>query len=458
MTELDLPRIQGFVVRGYTLPFARYLFLKIGEHPGDADRTATWISQITEQVQTAATWSVKPESGVNLAFSYAGLRKLKLPDACMAGFPEDFRQGMAARADLLGDVGASAPSKWEGGLGTPDIHIFVMISAKHPAALEAHDKRLREMINRSGGLRVVYEDVGGILPTTREHFGYADGFAQPSIEGSGVASLPGQGAVTKDGWRPIRAGEFILGYPDEEGVMPAAPPSAELACNGSYLVYRKLYQDVAKFRKRLTESAKLYPGGEELLAAKIVGRWRDGTPLELSPDAPDPAIVGDEMRNNSARYADDPKGLRCPIGAHTRRVNPRDSLPFDGQLVNRHRLIRRGLPYGPPLPPGATDDGQDRGVIFITLQASIARQFEFVQSQWLGAGNTFGLGDDQDVMLGPQNQEDPKAPKKMTIPGQPPFLLGPLERVVTVKGGEYFFVPGINGLQFLAAAAGGGAA
>jgi Dyp-type peroxidase family len=455
MTDLDLDRIQGFVVRGYALPVARYIFLRID----DAGGAAAWISEILEDVQTAATWSVKPDSGVNVAFSYAGLTELELPDACMAGFPEEFRQGMAARAALLGDTGESAPEHWEGGFGTDQIHVLVMISALHGDALEAHDKRVRAAIARSGGLTVVYEDVGALLPTMREHFGYADGFAQPSIEGSGVPSLPGSGAVTKDGgWRPIRAGEFILGYPDEEGILPAAPPAAELTTNGSYLVYRKLYQDVARFRRRLTESAKLYPGGEELLAAKIVGRWRDGTPLELSPDAENPGIVKDKQRVNSSRYSEDPHGLKCPIGAHTRRVNPRDSLPFDGALVNRHRIIRRGLPYGTALPEGAPDDGQDRGVIFITLQASIARQFEFVQSQWLGAGNTFGLGDDQDVLLGPQDQPDPATVKKMTVPGDPPFLLGPLERVVTVKGGEYFFVPGINGLQFLAAAAGGGAA
>ena len=138
-----------------------------------------------------------------------------------------------------------------------------------------------------------------------------------------------------------------------------------------------------------------------------------------------------------------------------RRANPRLSLPFDGKLVNRHRLIRRGIPYGQPLAPGAADDGQDRGVIFACLQASIARQFEFIQSQWLNAGNTFGLGEDQDLMLGPQ---DGTAPNKMTVPGSPPFFVGPLSRVVTVRGGEYFFVPGINGLRFIAAAAGGGAA
>lgn len=452
MSELDLPHIQGFVVRGYRLPVAGYLFLRID----DVARAAAWIAEITDEVITAATWSEKPESGVNLAFSFSGLRALGLPDASLAGFPEEFRQGMAARAELLGDVGESAPATWEGGLGTDQIHVLVMISAAHRDALAAHDRRLRAALQRSGGLSVVYDDLGAALPGGIEHFGFADGFAQPSIEGSGVDSLPGQGAPVKDDrWRPIAAGEFILGYADEQGVLPPAPPPAELSTNGSYVVYRKLRQDVAAFRRRLAESAKLYPGGEELLAAKIVGRWRDGTPIELSPRRPNPKIVADESRNNAFGYAGDPNGARCPIGAHVRRANPRDSLPFEGKLVNRHRLLRRGVPYGDPLPPDAGDDERDRGVLFMCLQASIARQFEFIQSQWLNTGNAFGLAADQDVMLGLQ---DGTPPNKMTIPGRPPFFLGPLDRVVTVRGGEYFFAPGINGLVFLAAAAGGGAA
>jgi Dyp-type peroxidase family len=452
MSELDLARIQGFVVRGYRLPVAGYIFLRID----DVGRAATWIAEVTEEVLTAAPWSQKPESGLNLAFTYSGLRALQLPDASLAGFPEELRQGMAARAELLGDYGDSAPANWEGRLGTPDIHLLVMISALHQAALEAHDKRLRASIERNGGLTVVGDDTGTALPGGVEHFGYSDGFAQPSVEGSGVPALAGQGAPLGDGrWRPIRAGEFILGYADEEGVLPSAPLPVELSTNGSYLVYRKLRQDVAAFRQRLAESARLYPGGAELLAAKVVGRWRDGTPLDLAPVHPDPAIVADEQRNNAFGYSDDGDGLRCPVGAHIRRVNPRDSLPFEGKLVNRHRMLRRGIPYGEPLAPGADDDGGDRGVIFMCLQASITRQFEFVQSQWLNGGNAFGLGDDQDVMLGPQ---DGARTNKMTIPGGPPFFLGPLSRVVTVKGGDYFFVPGINGLHFMAAAAGGGAA
>jgi Dyp-type peroxidase family len=327
--------------------------------------------------------------------------------------------------------------------------VLVMISAQDPAALATRDRQLREAIERHGGIAVVGDQAGSALPGGKEHFGFADGFAQPAIEGSGVDPLPGQGAPLKDGgWRPIRAGEFILGYRDEEGALPQAPAPDQLATNGSYLVYRKLHQDVAAFRATLAAAARHYQGSEEQLAAKLVGRWRDGTPLDLSPDGPDPAIVADAARNNAFSYLDDQDGLRCPAGSHIRRANPRLGLPFEGQLVNRHRLIRRGIPYGDPLPEGAQDDGQDRGVVFMCLQASIARQFEFVQAQWFNDGNGLHLGDDEDVVMG---RHDGASPRKMTVPGRPPYFVGPLSRVVTVRGGEYFFIPGINGLHHLAA-------
>ncbi len=443
MTELDFPNIQGFVVRGYRLPAAGYLFLRVD----DAAAARAFLADVIPEVITAERWDVKPESGINLAFSHEGLRALGVPDASLAGFPAEFRDGMASRAELLGDVGASAPEHWEDCFRSGDAHVLVMISAKDPAALAEREQGIRGLIERRGGASIVVTQLGAVLPTGREHFGYADGFSQPAIEGSRFPDHPGAGAPSESGdWRAIAAGEFILGYPDEQGALPAAAPPDELSRNGSYVVYRKLRQDVAAFRRQLREAAALYPGGEELLAAKLVGRWRDGTPLDSSPHREDPGLVADKSRNNAFDYGRDPEGLRCPIGSHVRRMNPRLSMPFEGKLVNRHRLIRRGITYGELLPEGAEDDGADRGVIFMTVQASLARQFEFVQAQWANTGNPFRLGDDQDPIIGPQDG----GLNKMTVPGRPPFLVGPLSRVVTTRGGEYYFAPGINGLRHLA--------
>jgi Dyp-type peroxidase family len=442
---IDRPNIQGFVVRGYRLPYAGYVFLKL---TGAAQARAA-LAEFIPHVITAEHWTDKPESGINLAFTYKGLQAIGLDEASLAAFPEEFRDGMASRATILGDIDESAPEHWEAPFRDGDAHVLVMISAMNEAALQTRNDQIRSAVERTGGAEVVGYQLGAALEGGREHFGYADGFAQPAIEGSGFENLdgPGAGAVDGDGWRPIKPGELLLGYEDEQGALTPAPPPDAFGKNGSFLVYRKLHQDVATFRRQLSEAAEHYAGGEELLAAKVVGRWRDGTPLDVSPDRPDPAVVADKARNNAFDYKDDPDGLKCPIGAHVRRMNPRRSLPFDGKLVDRHRIMRRGITYGDKLPDGAADDGEDRGVIFMCLQANLARGFEFVQSQWGNGGNAFRLGQDQDLMLGPQ---DTHGTAKMTVPGAPPFFLGPLSRVVTVRGGEYYFTPGINGLRHLA--------
>ncbi|HEX2296050.1 MAG TPA: peroxidase [Actinomycetota bacterium] len=447
MTLLDRGNIQGFVLRGYGMPYASYLFVRFD----DPDSGRRWLSDVTDDVITAAPWSVKPQSGINLAFTFSGLAALGVPSSSLGGFPQEFRDGMAARAAELGDTGASAPEKWEEpfGLGH-DVHGMVMVSAQNSAALEAHDASIRTRIDVYGGITLLGAQIGASLATEHEHFGFKDTISQPPLEGSGIRPLPGGGALDGKGWRPIRAGEFILGYPDEEGVLPPAPTPDQLAANGTYLVYRKLYQDVAAYRRQVDAAAARFPGSRELLEAKIMGRWPDGTPLPLAPDAPDDALADDRTRNNDFTFGDDPQGLVCPVGSHVRRANPRASLPFGGVLVNRHRMIRRGIPYGDPLPEGAPDDGADRGLIWTSLHASIERQFEFVQSQWMNDGNPFGIGDDQDVVAGTQNGPHPR---KMTVPGTPPFLVGDLTPVVVCRGGEYFFTPGINGLHYIAAIA-----
>ncbi|MGH2943848.1 MAG: Dyp-type peroxidase, partial [Solirubrobacteraceae bacterium] len=258
-------------------------------------------------------------------------------------------------------------------------------------------------------------------------------------------------------WRALAAGEFILRHPDEDSDvdrrrrLPDAP-GGPLGRNGTYMVWRKLRQDVALWRRTIRAAAARYHDGDERkLAAKVVGRWQDGTPIVSHPDAPDPAFDAAAPGANDFRYGEDLDGRRCPLGAHIRRSNPRDALGNGGKLSLRHRMIRRGMPYGPPLRAGElTDDGVDRGLVFVSFQASIFRQFEGVQTPWINDGDIFGLGADKDYLLG-----DPAGSGKMTIQGSKPFFLAPQETFVVTRGGEYLLVPGIAALQAIADGAAG---
>jgi Dyp-type peroxidase family len=342
--------------------------------------------------------------------------------------------------------------------------VLLTINAQEPQDHQRALGKMRAAMDAAGGIEIVYQEDTELLAGSREHFGYADGFAQPAVEGSSDDRARGGGVPLKGGgWRPLSAGEFILGYPDEDtrvdpkGRLPNAPVSP-LGRNGTYMVWRKLYQDVARWRRVIGDAAELFPDGDEQkLSAKIVGRWPNGAPLERYPDAPPADYDPKSEAANDFRYDGDVDGLRCPVGAHIRRSNPRDALgavkgphgkvvDFAGHLSFRHRMIRRGMPYGPPLPEGVTtDDGTDRGLVFVSFQASISRQFEGVQIQWLNAGNIFGLGHDADFILG-----DNYGRGKMTIQGSPPFFLAPQETFVRTRGGEYLFVPGMTALAALA--------
>ena len=432
---IELDDIQGNVLRGFTMPAAAYLWLRIV----DVAEARALMRRMLPQVVTAAPWSEAPATAMNVAFTFAGLKALGLDDDVLASFPEVFREGMAARADRLGDRGPSAPSTWESGFD--EAHVLVTVSAVDAVHLQG---ALESVIGEDAEMRavaLVHLQQAEALAGGRDHFGFFDGIAQPAIEGSGVAPRPGDGQPDgAGGWREVATGEVLLGYRDEDGALPAAP-AAPFERNGTFVVYRKLAMDTAAFRRFIASAG--YPGGADQLAAKIVGRWADGTPLELSPDRPDPAVA-----INDFSYAKDPDGLRCPLGAHIRRANPRDSLGFyEGRLSNRHRIVRRGRPYGPPLPPGvAEDDGVDRGLIFVCFQADIWRQFETIQSLWVDDGDPFGLGRDKDFLIG----EPHGTAGKMTIPGHPPHFLKPQPRFVTTRGGEYLFQPSMTALRRLA--------
>ena len=444
--SLELADIQGLVVRGYgTLDSAAYLLCSI-EQPATA---RPWLQALAARLDDARE---RPETlALNVAFTAAGLERLGVPASTLGAFPPQFTGGMTEehRSRLLGDVGESAPARWEWGApGGDPIHLAVLVYAAGATALDAAVGSLERELE-AAGLRLV-----GRLDTApsqpREHFGFRDGVSQPRIEGLGDA--PGANTV--------RAGEFLLGYPNEYGLLPDGP--GDLGRNGSFLVMRQLEQDVAGFWE-FCERASAGPEGRPdaaarvRLAAKLVGRWPSGAPLVLAPDADDPA---QGEANEFAYHAEDRRGLRCPIGAHVRRAHPRDSLdpdPGSAQSVavgKRHRLLRRGRQYGAFLPvddllsPGVSPDwsAEPRGLHFICLVANLARQFEFVQHTWIANPRFAGLYDGADPLLAGDERSFtiPAEPVRERYTGLPTF--------VTVRGGAYFFLPGIRAVRSLASA------
>ncbi len=423
--------IQGNILRGYTFEHAAHLFVTVAEDAGAHARAL--LRDLLPRVTTAAPWprGGRPDGTLNVALTYPGLSALAPGQALLDAFAPEFRAGMAARAEAeLGDTGPSGPSTWEPGL--EDAAVLLTLYAGSPAARDADAAALAAEVASHPGLEVPYLQRTDADGEAREHFGFRDGFSQPAVEGSGRPPR-GEGVRGRLGWRPIRLGEFILGHRDEDGIVAGA--GSEILRNGTYMVWRKLAQDADRFRRWLAEASGGDPEAAELLAWQVVGRRRDGTslmrPAQVGPGPADP--------DNGFTYAEDPRGLRCPLGAHVRRANPRDALGWRTERTKRHRIIRRGMAYA-----GGPD--QEVGLVFVCLNASIERQFEFIQGQWLGDGGTFGLGDDRDFLLG---EDDPEA--KMTIQGARPRFLTPGQRFVTTRGGHYLFVPGMAALDRLAA-------
>ena len=193
----------------------------------------------------AVCWTVDLEKRwVSVAFTWNGLRALGVDEASLATFPDEFRQGMAARWQVLGDTGTNHPDNWVGGLAGPQLHAIAILFARDAAERDRSAREHKALLARTAGVEVLSSlDLEAIPPFqyVHEHFGYRDRLTTPEIEGTGIEPTPGSGP-------PIKAGEFILGYPDEDGAPPKLPQPEILSRNGSYMAYRRLRQHMAAFR------------------------------------------------------------------------------------------------------------------------------------------------------------------------------------------------------------------
>ena len=436
---LEFDDIQHFLLTRTPALAARYEFLTFRKPSAGRE----WLRGMIEKVGTGTSvGESSPDSRwVTVAFTWNGLRALGLEEASLATFPKEFRQGMAARAEIIGTSGANHPNYWVGELASPAVHAIAILFARDVAERERCKQEHGRYLSRIPGVDVLsILDLEAIPPfgCAHEHFGYRDRLSHVAIEGVDQRTQPGSGP-------PVKAGEFFLGYPDESGSQPALPQPERISRNGSYLAYLRIEEHVGIFRDFLRQQADTHEE-QELIAAKLMGRWRSGAPLVVSPQTDDPSLGANMQRTNDFNYATmDPHGYACPVGAHIRRMNPRDTA----ENIERRKMIRRGGTYGPPLPENAPEDGVERGIAAFIGCASLVRQFEFAMNVWANDPKFKDLGNERDPFVGTQDgtfdMTIPKRPIRKKIVGLPAFT--------TIRGGAYFFLPGIRALRFLAAVA-----
>ncbi|PZV17063.1 MAG: peroxidase [Pseudanabaena sp.] len=434
---LELDDIQNGVLHGRPSPYAGvYILLRIDDQHAGRELLRRLIPALASATNPSDR---SQEAWVSIALTFQGLKALGVPQDSLDSFPLPFQQGMAARAQILGDVGENAPENWEKPLGTSDVHVAISALAPDTERLDAVLARARKSYQELSGVTAIWRQDCHVLTSEREAFGFRDGISHPAIEGSGI---PGSNPREQ----PLKAGEFILGYPDEMGQLPPMPRPEVLGKNGTYVVFRKLHQRVAAFRQYLKANSSS-PEAEDLLGAKMMGRRQSGAPLAKCPFHDDPDLGADPTRNNDFLFEeDDAQGFKTPPGSHIRRMNPRDAK-ISG-FARIHRMIRRGTSYGSMLPPGVLeDDGAERGLAFVFVGAHLERQFEFVQSEWMNKGQFFdGPTGDKDPIAGAHDGNGgftiPQQPIRRRLQGIPAF--------VVTRGGEYFFAPGLRALSWLA--------
>jgi len=489
MERIEKEDIQGLLVRGYKyLSEACYQLL----HFSDTQKAKVYLNSIKEKLRNAE--SEPQDIALNFAFTYEGIERLQLPAELLNSFSRQFKEGITddGRRLVLGDVAANSPDQWQWGNHQKQndsqvIHGLLMIYAKDKATLNNICQSEKQNLTLHGisEVRILNSQ---LLPDYKEHFGFRDGISQPTIEGLSSRIDP----------RPentVKPGEFILGYVNQYNQLPDSPyvlsvgdskdilPAKDgmlgikdFGKNGSYMVFRQMSQDVPSFWKYLKEHSA-EPGNslEEsaiALGAKMVGRQPDGKPLVKVKENLKPT---DDPLNTFNYFDEDSEGVECPFGAHIRRTNPRDYLVTNrngklneavkeqsAQMIAKHRILRRGRSYGEPLAPSmkaedlmnASPDGKDRGLHFICFAGDLVRQFEFVQNAWAKFHKFGGLYNDSDPIIGTRNiagiDHEKITADDFTVPDN---LLRRryhgLPQFTQMKGGAYFFFPGIRAFKYL---------
>jgi deferrochelatase/peroxidase EfeB len=480
-SALDLPDIQGLILRGYRMPMVRHFLLEVGDPVGARRLLGRLINgneDDTPQITTAEDWHVgfapgphddpaelprrKPDYCLNVGITWPGLVALEVKDrAPSLSFQSfgAFTAGAAERAALVGDTGRGAPEHWVGGFGKGSDHVLVTLHALGPEAMTSYSARLASLFVEGNAFREIWRHDGMALmeikdgqpvPTTKVHFGYTDGISATTVRG-------GPERYPVDHQQPCEPWLFVLMDKAENYIVPEP---RELGLNGSFAVFKMIETDVVAFENFLQSSKdKIDP---ELLAAKMCGRWRNGVPLMLSPetDSPEGGLASDQFNNFDYVTADgsgDPRGLKCPVGAHMRRINPRGQ-PVTGQgkpggSNNTHRLTRRGMPYGPVYDPTQPYDGIERGLLGYFINSNIENQYEFVLGEWVNKAEFAGA-----VRLNPKSKDPMIATQDVeesifVIPqanGAPPITVTGLSTFVTTKAAAYCFLPSVTAIKFIA--------
>jgi deferrochelatase/peroxidase EfeB len=475
-TAFDPTDIQGNILRGYGKPRVRHLILEVTDRSEARRWLAASVSGRTDTIPQITTENprgkAKPDTLFNVGVTYEGLRALGVAQSSLDSFPTEYKDGMTLRAKKLGDVGDSAPDKWPDPFDKPQrIHLIATIFADEAPQL---DRIKQQALGGATGLNLLGQRDGFCFDGDLVHFGYTDNISQPrfrDIHDDDIHTDP-------QPWAPL--GTVLLGYDTNfEGLNWRVPEPNALGFNGTFNAFRVLKQDVKAFEAYLDQAANmllnhasanelLAPGAEvtignvlgkpglsrmgamrEVVAAQMCGRWRDGTPLALSPDVPNSNVSRTDFDYGDPKRW--PDGARCPFGSHVRRTNPRGAKIVQRVANFSRRLVRRGMPYGQKYEPSnaATKD-EERGLLGNFIGASLGAQFEAMACDWVNVGlQDPRVTGSNDPLIGSNAVETGWF--DLLLKSGATIRLRSLPRFVTTRGGAYTFLPSIAAIRYLGA-------